>query len=71
MIRLFYSAGAARIVEIQLNSLKIRKSTGAPTAPSATSANRAAHGSQMPQELGQSTRQGCEQRTPRTETSGA
>lgn len=45
MIRLYYSAGAARIVEIQLNSLMIRKSTGAPTAPSVTSANRAAHGS--------------------------
>ncbi len=51
MIRLFYSAGAARIVEIQLNSLKTRKSTGAPTAPSATSANRAAHGSAVTKAL--------------------
>lgn len=47
MIRLFYSAGAARIVEIQLNSLMTHKSTGAPMAPSATSANRAARGSDV------------------------
>lgn len=45
MIRLFYSAGVARIVEIQLNSLKTRKSTDDHTAQSATSANPAAHGS--------------------------
>ena len=44
MIRLFYSAGAARIVEIQLNSLTTHKSTGAPMALSATSANPAEHG---------------------------
>ena len=45
MIRLFYSAGAARIVEIQLNSLTTRKSTDAPMEPSATSVSLAAHGS--------------------------
>ena len=45
MIRLFYSAGAARIVEIQLNSLTTHKSTDAPMEPSATSVSRAAHGS--------------------------
>lgn len=45
MIRLFYSAGAARIVEIQLNSLTTRKSTDAPMGPSATSVSLAAHGS--------------------------
>lgn len=45
MIRLFYSAGAARIVEIQLNSLTTHKSTGAPMEPNATSASRAVHGS--------------------------
>lgn len=45
MIRLFYSAGAARIVEIQLNSLTTHKSTGAPMEPSATSVSLAEHGS--------------------------
>lgn len=45
MIRLFYSAGAARIVEIQLNSLRTPGYTDARMVPSATSANRAAHGS--------------------------
>ncbi len=45
MIRLFYSAGAARIVEIQLNSLTIHKSMGAPMGLSATCVNRAVHGS--------------------------
>ncbi len=43
MIRLFYSAGAARIVEIQLNSLTTHKSMDAPTAPRATSVRHAAH----------------------------
>lgn len=45
MIRLFYSAGVARIVEIQLNSLMTHKSMDAPMEPSATSVNRAVHGS--------------------------
>lgn len=47
MIRLFYSAGAARIVEIQLNSLTTHKSTGGHTEPNAMSANRAVHGSDV------------------------
>ncbi len=51
MTRWFYSAGAARIVEIQLNSLRTPKSTGAPTAPSVTSANRAVHGSAVTKAL--------------------
>lgn len=47
MIRLCFSAGVARIVELQLNSLTTHKSTGVPMALSATSANRAAHGSDV------------------------
>lgn len=45
MIRLYYSAGAARIVEIQLNSLSIPKSTDNPTVQSATSVSRVELGS--------------------------
>lgn len=45
MIRLCFSAGVARIVELQLNSLTTFKSTDAPTGLSATSVSRAEHGS--------------------------
>ncbi len=45
MTRLFFSAGVARIVVLQQNSLTTRKSTGGHTAPSATYANRVGHGS--------------------------
>lgn len=45
MIRLYYSAGAARIVEIQLNSLRTPKYTDGRMAPNATSASHAVHGS--------------------------
>lgn len=45
MIRLCFSAGVARIVELQLNSLTTHKSMGGPTGLRATSANPAAHGS--------------------------
>jgi len=64
MICLFYSAGAARIVEIQLNSLTTRKSTGGHTAPVATSANRAVHGSAVTKAL---TRRSAELRTKNCE----
>ena len=47
MIRLFYSAGAARIVEIQLNSLRTPGYTDARMVPNAMSANRAVHGSDV------------------------
>ncbi len=43
MTRLYYSAGAARIVEIQLNSSRTLKYTDGRMAPSATSVNRAVH----------------------------
>ena len=45
MTRLFFSAGVARIVVLQRNSLTTRKSTGDHTAPSAISANRVERGS--------------------------
>lgn len=45
MIRLCFSAGVARIVELQLNSLTTHKSTDGPTGLSATSVSRAVHGS--------------------------
>ena len=45
MTRWFYSVGAARIVVLQVNSLRTPKYTDGRMAPSATSANRAAHGS--------------------------
>ncbi len=45
MIRLFYSAGAARIVEIQLNSLTTHKSMDAPMSPNVTSVSHAERGS--------------------------
>ena len=45
MIRLCFSAGVARIVELQLNSLTIHKSTDGLTGLSATSVNHAARGS--------------------------
>lgn len=45
MTRLFFSAGVARIVVLQQNSLTTRKSTGDHTAPNAISANRVGHGS--------------------------
>lgn len=44
MTRLFFSAGVARIVVLQRNSLTTRKSTGDHTAPSATYANRVGMG---------------------------
>ncbi len=47
MTRLSFSAGVARIVEIQLNSLMTRKSTGDHTVPNAMSANRVGHGSDV------------------------
>lgn len=45
MIRLCFSAGVARIVELQLNSLTTHKSTDGPTGLNATSVSLAAHGS--------------------------
>lgn len=51
MIRLYYSAGAARIVEIQLNSLRTPKYTDGRMAPNATSASRAVHGSAVTKAL--------------------
>lgn len=51
MTRLFFSAGVARIVVLQQNSLTTRKSTGGHTAPGATSANRAVHGSDVTKAL--------------------
>lgn len=45
MIRLCFSAGVARIVELQLNSLTTHKSMDGPTGLSATSVSRAVHGS--------------------------
>lgn len=45
MTRLFFSAGVARIVVLQQNSLTTRKYTGDHTAPSAISANRVERGS--------------------------
>lgn len=45
MIRLCFSAGVARIVELQLNSLTTHKSMGAPMGLSATCVSRAVHGS--------------------------
>lgn len=45
MIRLCFSAGVARIVELQLNSLTTHKSMDGPTGLSATSVSRAALGS--------------------------
>lgn len=44
MIRLCFSAGVARIVELQLNSLTTPKSTGGHTGLNATSVSRARHG---------------------------
>ena len=43
MIRLCFSAGVARIVELQLNSLTTHKSMDGPMGLSATSVSRAAH----------------------------
>lgn len=45
MIRLCFSAGVARIVDLQLNSLTTHKSMGDHTVPSAISANRVECGS--------------------------
>lgn len=45
MIRLCFTAGVARIVELQLNSLTTLKSTGGHTARNAMYASHATHGS--------------------------
>ncbi len=50
MTRLFYSAGVARIVVLQVNSLTTRKSTDGRSERSATSVSRAAHGSDATKE---------------------
>jgi len=47
MIRLCFSAGVARIVELQLNSLTTHKSTDGLSGLSATSVSRAVHGSDV------------------------
>ena len=45
MTRWYYAGGAAHIVVLQRNSLRTRKSTGAPTAANATSVSHARRGS--------------------------
>mgnify|MGYP006911726538 CR=1 FL=1 len=47
MTRLFYSAGAARIVVIQQNSLTVPKSMGCHMGVNVMSANHVAHGSDV------------------------
>ncbi len=47
MTRLYYSVGAARIVEIQQNSLKVPRSMGHRMDANVMSANRAVHGSDV------------------------
>ena len=47
MTRWFYVGGAVRIVVLQQNSLKTRRSTVAPTGACVMSASRAAHGSDV------------------------